>query len=114
MQAGMENGFIDHGVFHSSAVGGDLAAHASLTGLAISTADLFFRCRAESVTNERASGRQGKFMRVANQQATRRGGGAAAFGIKYSLLYPPQGYQETGVWGRTEDAFLSHHGNRGD
>lgn len=54
MHAGMENGFIDHGVFHSSAVGGDLAAHASLTGLAISTADLFFRCRAESVTNERA------------------------------------------------------------
>lgn len=86
MQAGMENGFIDRGVFHSSAVGGDLAAPASLTGLAISTADLFFRCRAESVTNERASGRQGKFMRVANQQATVSGGGWGEEGQLHSKL----------------------------
>lgn len=105
-------------VFHSSAVGGDLAAHASLTGLAISTADLFFRGRAESMTNERASGRRANLCGSQTSERHVGGrlgrGGAAASGIKYSLLYPPQGYQETGVWGRTEDAFLSHHGNRRD
>lgn len=40
MQAGMENGYIYHGVFHSSAIGGDLAVHTYLTGLAVSILDL--------------------------------------------------------------------------
>lgn len=58
MQAGVENGFIDHGMFHSSAVGGDLAAHASLIGLAISTASVLFSYRDEVVTEKRASVRR--------------------------------------------------------
>lgn len=108
MQAGMENGFIDGGVFHSSAAGGDLAAHASLTGRGTSTAD------PSSVTNGCASICAG-LKPASGASGGERGwvggwwgvgvgsgrGGAAAFGIKYSLLYPPQGCQETSVWGRT-------------